>query len=30
VMPNGFDWNKWAFDAQMSSTFARAKEGSES
>ena len=30
VMPNGFDWNKWFFDAQMSSTFARAKEGPES
>jgi hypothetical protein len=30
VMPNGFDWRKWAFDAQMSSTFARAKEGPES
>ena len=30
VMPHDFDWHKWAFDAQMSSTFARAKEGSES
>ena len=30
VMPNDFDWRKWAFDAQMSSTFARAKEEPES
>jgi len=30
VMPHGFDWRKWAFDAQMSSTFARAKRRPES
>ena len=30
VMPNDFDWRKWAFDSQMAAAFSRAKEGSES
>ena len=30
VMPDGFDWHKWAFDAQMGSAFARAKRRPES
>jgi len=30
VMPNDFDWRKWAFDAQMSSAIGGAKEGSAS
>jgi hypothetical protein len=30
VMPKDFDWHKWAFDAQMSSIFAKAKRRPES
>ena len=30
LMPQGFDWRKWAFDAQMASAMRRAGEGSES
>ena len=30
VMPNDFDWRKWAFDSQMAAAFSRAKEGPES
>ena len=30
LMPEGFDWRKWAFGSQMAAAFSRAKEGSES
>ena len=30
LMPEGFDWRKWAFDAEMASAIGGAKEGSES
>jgi len=29
-MPEGFDWRRWSFDAQMASAIGGAKEGSES
>jgi hypothetical protein len=30
LMPHGFDWRKWAFDAQMAPVMGRAEEASES
>jgi len=30
LMPEGFDWRRWSFDAQMASAIGGAKEGSES
>ena len=30
VMPDGFDWRKWAFDAQMNGAFAKANAARKS